>query len=141
MGKVNMNYKFETFEGKAISRETGETRKVKKGDEEVEEAVTEPTRLKHICISALMNPEIEMGPDLKPRAVQIDGNQKFDRWHLASKIYNANGIVELDSKEEITPLKDLIGKGYGPIIVGQAWDALEGKLGMEVKETIPGNKK
>ena len=141
MGKVNMNYKFETIEGEAIPRETGKTRKVKKDGKEIDEVLTEDTRLKHICISVLMNPEVEMGPDGKPRAVEIDGNKKFDRFHLASKIYNANGIIELDSKEEITPLKDLIGSRYGPLIVGQAWDALEGKRGLEVKKTIPNNKK
>ena len=135
MAKVNMNYKPRTFEGESIPRDTGKTKKVVINGQEIEKPITEDYTLKSICIDVLFSPE--MTPDGRP--VQVDGIKKFERWELASKIYNANGIIELKS-EEVTQLKDLIGKGYGPIIVGQAWEALEGKRGLEAKETIPSKK-
>ncbi|MCK4788372.1 MAG: hypothetical protein KAV87_31825 [Desulfobacteraceae bacterium] len=140
MAKVNMNYKFKTFEGETIPRDTGKTRKVMKGGKETKEVLTEDTVLKRVCIDALLNPEIEISPDGNPRPVEVEGPKKFERYGLASRIYDANGIMELQS-EEITLLKDLIGKGYGPIIVHPAWDALEGKIGLEAKKIIPAGKK
>lgn len=135
MPKVNMAYKFRTLEGKAIPRDTGKTKKVKKGDKEVKEPIYEDLKLKHICIDALLNPEV----DEKGNPVNVVGTKKFDRWELAAKIHNSNGIIELSSDDKDL-LKDLIGKGYSPIIVGQAWEALEGKRGLEAKETIPKKK-
>lgn len=126
MAKINMDYEFKTFDGESVPRDSGKTKKVKKGNEEIEEAVLEDTTLKHVCMDALLNPEVELGPDGKPRPVDISGQKKFDRWALATKINNANGVINLKS-EEITLLKNLIGKGFGPIVVGPAWDVLEGK--------------
>ena len=136
MAKVNMSYKFRALNGKPISRDTGETRKIMKDGKQVEEPITTDLDLKHICVDALFNPEL--GVDGRP--VQVEGQEKFDRYYLASRLYSSNGIVELKS-EQITLLKDLIGKGYGPIIIGQAWEALEGKRGLKAKETIPDGKK
>jgi hypothetical protein len=50
------------------------------------------------------------------------GQQKFDRWKLASKIEAGDGNL---SVEEIKLLKDLIGKSYGPPVVGPAWKLLD----------------
>lgn len=139
MAKVNMNYKFRTLEGETVPRDTGKTRKVIKDKKEIKEAITEDSKLKHVCIDALLNPETEIGPDLKPRAVEIDGNKKFDRWDLASKIHSSNGILDISSDEK-AQLKTLVGKRYGPLVVGQAWKALEGKIGLEPEKKIPSNK-
>jgi hypothetical protein len=56
---------------------------------------------------------------------QISGEEKAKRYLLATRIY-ANEELEL-TVEEIAKIKQLIGKGYGPLIVGQAWEMLEGK--------------
>jgi len=44
---------------------------------------------------------------------------------LATRIYANPEELDL-TIEEIAKIKQLIGKGYGPLIVGQAWDMLEG---------------
>ena len=139
MAKVNMSYKFKTFEGEAIPRNTGKTRKVMKDGRETEEILTEDTKLKHVCIDALLNPEVEIGPDGKPRPVEVEGSKKFERYVLASKIYDVNGIMDLES-DEITELKNLIGRAYGPLIVHPAWEALESRIGLEAKKIIPKEK-
>jgi len=73
-------------------------------------------QLKDACVNSLMaNVEKE----------EIDGVEKMKRYLLATKIQKAN---ELDLKsEEITKLKEIIGKAYGVMIVGQAYEMLEGK--------------
>lgn len=71
-------------------------------------------QLKDVCINALMA-NIE--------GDKIDGLEKMKRYLLATKIQKAN---ELDLKsEEIVKLKELIGKVYGVLIVGQAYEMLE----------------
>lgn len=135
MAKINMNYKFLNFQGNSFPYPTGKTKKSTKAGKQIEEEIMEDMRLKHICIDALLNPE----PTPDGRPINVEGSKKFERWELASKIYTANGIIELKS-EEIAQLKELIGKAYGPIIVGQAWEALEGKRGVEPKGKIPKNK-
>ena len=56
----------------------------------------------------------------------LSGEEKLKRWELAVKIKNGVDPVEL-SVEEIALIKKLIGKAYGPLISGQAWQMLEGK--------------
>jgi len=53
----------------------------------------------------------------------LPGEQKFERWRLANKIHGGD-VVEL-SIEEVALLKKLIGKAWGPLVVGQAWTLLE----------------
>lgn len=55
---------------------------------------------------------------------RIDGPEKHRRFKLWSKI-KAGGVQEI-SIEEAALFKSLIGMGWGPIVVGQAWDLLEG---------------
>ena len=55
----------------------------------------------------------------------LSGEEKAKRYLLATRVY-ANEELDL-TVEEIAKLKQLIGKGYGPLIVGQAWEMLEGK--------------
>ncbi|MDQ7799572.1 MAG: hypothetical protein RDU76_11635 [Candidatus Edwardsbacteria bacterium] len=59
------------------------------------------------------------------RDTAISGDEKAKRWKLACRIH---GQAEAEiSIEEAKLIKDLVGKYYGPVIVGQVWDALEGK--------------
>ncbi len=53
------------------------------------------------------------------------GEQKYDHYCLATKVVNG-GEVNLKS-EEISTIKEVIGKYMYPVVVGQAWDLLEGK--------------
>jgi len=107
MAKINMAYKFKTLDGKIIQ-----------GDDKGKEKFS----LKDACVDSLLNPE--MTPEGRP--VQIKGEDKLKRYLLAQKIHASNGMIEIQS-EEIALIKDLIGKSYAPLIVGQAWEALEGK--------------
>jgi hypothetical protein len=55
----------------------------------------------------------------------LSGEEKAKRYLLATRIY-ANDELDL-TVEEVAKIKQLVGKGYGPLIVGQAWEMLEGK--------------
>jgi hypothetical protein len=57
---------------------------------------------------------------------QLSGEEKLRRWELAQSIQHATDPVEIKS-EDITLIKKLVGKAYTTIIVGQAWQMLEGK--------------
>jgi hypothetical protein len=54
----------------------------------------------------------------------LAGAEKLKRYKLAMRI--SNDETEFES-EEVTLFKTLTGKAYGPIVVGQVWDTLEGK--------------
>ena len=59
------------------------------------------------------------------RDTTISGDEKVKRWKLACRIHTQDE-AEI-SIEEAKLIKDLVGKYYGPVIVGQVWEALEGK--------------
>ena len=73
--------------------------------------------LKQFCIEPLLA--------TFPDEQNLAGEEKLRRFLLASKIHWADGEAELMA-EEISLVKKLIGKGYGPLVVGQAWKMLEG---------------
>ena len=54
------------------------------------------------------------------------GEEKAKRYVLATRIYANSEELDL-TVEEIAKIKQLIGKGYGPLVVGQAWEILEGR--------------
>ena len=54
------------------------------------------------------------------------GEEKAKRYLLATRIYANPEDIDL-TVEEISKIKQLIGKGYGPLVVGQAWEILEGR--------------
>ena len=59
---------------------------------------------------------------------RLSGEDKVKRWELAMRIKKLpSGAADLTA-EEVALIKSLIAKAYGPIIVGQAWAMLEGKL-------------
>jgi len=80
-----------------------------------------PLILKDICITALLTPN-----------QQEDEKKKWDKYELYKKL--REGVkegedinVELKS-EEITLLKQAVGKTQTPLIMGQCWEFLEGGL-------------
>jgi len=57
----------------------------------------------------------------------LSGEEKVKRFVLATRIESNSN--DMDFKvEDVAKIKQLIGKGYGPLVVGQAWEMLEGKL-------------
>ena len=56
---------------------------------------------------------------------KLDGKEKYRRGALASRIYGTKEPIALDV-DDVKLVKDLIGKIYGPRIVKEAWDLLEG---------------
>jgi len=54
----------------------------------------------------------------------LGGEEKTRRWVLATMIEANPEKIDLTS-EQIALIKKLIGKAYGPLIVGQAWELLE----------------
>ena len=71
--------------------------------------------LQSIATQALLNMS-EKDPDSQ------NGEQKAKRYELAMKIFNDTEELSID---EAKLLKDLIGRYFNPIVVGQAWKALE----------------
>ena len=56
----------------------------------------------------------------------VDAKTKYDWGHLANMIHDSKGEIDLQH-DQLQLLKNRIGKLYGPLIVVQAWDLLEGK--------------
>lgn len=56
-----------------------------------------------------------------------DGKSKYVRYDLFKRIMEVEESIELES-EEIASIKKLIGEIKPPLIMGQAWDMLEGKI-------------
>lgn len=79
-------------------------------------AVTKPFTLKEAAISALMMVDPQ-------KITTTPGTEKMRRFALGLKLHNGKYDI---SAEDVTLLKMLIGEGYNPMIVGQAWDLLEG---------------
>jgi hypothetical protein len=71
-----------------------------------------------------------------PDEANLAGAEKFKRWQIASKIQSDPNVTL--SAEEVTLLKDLIGKGFPAVVVGPAWQALD--PGAVSKSTTPPKK-
>lgn len=54
----------------------------------------------------------------------LSGEDKLKRWELAMKVKRSPDPVDLTT-DEVVLIKKLIGKAYGPVISGQAWQLLE----------------
>jgi hypothetical protein len=67
---------------------------------------------------------------LSADADKLDGPAKYQRYEFAKKIQDAEGDLEC-TVEEVTMIKDCIGKvpNFGIVVVGAAYDILEGKNG------------
>lgn len=54
----------------------------------------------------------------------LPGTDKVRRYELARKV-RKGGVVEVTA-EDAALIKQLIGKAYAPLVVGQAWGMLDG---------------
>ena len=80
-----------------------------------QEAVEAPT-MRDVCVKALV--------ELTRSDQEMSGKEKFEMGMLAQKIYQEDEpdlIVE-----DVSKLKDRIGKLWGPLVVAWAWNALDG---------------
>lgn len=60
---------------------------------------------------------------LVQRDDRVNGGEKFKRYQIAQKIHGKD-LIDL-TLDEIVLIKDLIGKAYGPAVVGPAFNLLE----------------
>lgn len=91
---------------------------------EVKDGAHVPT-LKQICITALGS-TYKDEVDAQGRET-ITPEEKYQRGKLADKIGHSSGDISL-SPEDLTLLKKLIGKAYGPLIVAPSWSMLDPTL-------------
>jgi len=68
-----------------------------------------------VCVNALLS---TAQSDTTP------GQEKAARYKLAMKIHGEAGDVDVTA-EDISRMKDLCGKIYGPLVVGRVWELLE----------------
>lgn len=73
--------------------------------------------LKKVCINALL---AELPQE------QVDPTEKYDKYKIFQKLHKADKKIELDSKE-LELVKKWIGKYWETLVMGQAYDMLEGK--------------
>ena len=73
--------------------------------------------LKEISVEALLS--------FDPTDKAVKGPEKARRFDLAILINKNGGKLKVES-EDIVLMKELIGDGYPPIVVGQAYKFLEG---------------
>ena len=96
--KIDFNKKFTNFNGEVLK------------DSQSQKELS----LKDVCVEALM---------VVDQKEEIEGKEKVKRYNLALDIYN--GKKESLSSEDIVLLKELIGKYFTTIVVGQALQMLE----------------
>lgn len=85
----------------------------------IKEGETQLT-LRSICVNALT---LDGGP---PSGATDSGAEKFRRYELARKIHASVGELDLAS-DEIVCIKTAVAKSYITLVVGQAFNLLEGK--------------
>jgi len=86
---------------------------------ELKDKDNKPLLLKTILINVLLEPS---------QSKDITGENKLKRYNLASDIQAASlasGKYIVLSIDDTKLLKDLVGKLYPPLIVGQVWNVLE----------------
>lgn len=101
--KIDVTQTFKTLSGQVL-----------KDVDENKQAVDATLRL--AIVNSLLAPS---------KAKEESGIEKVKKYELAKRVY-VGGEVEL-SAEEITLIKEGIGRLFQPIIVGQAFDMLEGR--------------
>jgi len=124
--KIDFNYKFKTLEGKVIPERPDE---VDPKDKNKTTKKYPAFTLKALCVSVLLNAGSDeiVCPRCKhviKKELDLAGDEKAKRFMLATKIYNGDGLVDIDD-DSIKLLKGLIGKDYPPLTVGQAWQTLD----------------
>lgn len=84
----------------------------------IESSANMPATIRGVCIEALLVSYTD--------EVNLTGEEKLARWLLATKLKVTSKEVEL-TVEEIAKIKKLVGKAFGPLVVGQVWATLEGE--------------
>ena len=79
----------------------------------------EQMTVRSACIQALLTAD-----------EKATGQQKFDAFRLAQKIQEEDN-VHLKS-EDITTIKQAVGKIFVPVVIGRVWDALDPPKNLEV---------
>jgi hypothetical protein len=97
--KIDLTQELKDFDGKVIPSASGK-----------------PATVKGVVIDALIATYQD--------EANLGGEEKLKRWELASKINK--GDFDLTA-EDIVLAKKLVGKAYGPLVVGQVWNILEVK--------------
>jgi len=88
-----------------------------------------PLILKDVCITALLTPN-----------QQDDEKKKWDKYELYKKL--KEGVLEKDEilielkSEEITVLKQALGKTQTPLVIGQGWEMLEAGKTVSIDKPI-----
>jgi len=128
--KIDFNYKFKTFIGDPIREQASSLTIEQLLDIENwqefdnfrnELSKGKQSTLRSVATNVLLMTEIGGNG----RARELSGDKKVERYDLAMKIHKSpDGLVDLKS-EQVTLLKELIAKAYGPLMVGQAYEILD----------------
>ena len=127
--KININYKFETLEGEDVKDQASVLSVEELLAIETWEGFREfqgklekgkPFTLRKACVNVLLMTEL----DGTGRPKELKGEEKVERYELAKEIHKSGPLIDLQS-EQITLLKKLIARAYGPLTVGQAWKVLD----------------
>lgn len=126
--KIDFNTSFKRLDGKEIPERPDEVEKDKDGKEVIKKKHP-PFTLKTACVNVLLNEKIGVCvcPQCRTEVKvpeELSGEEKMNRFMLATKIYNGSGLVDIGTKD-IELLKDLIAKYYPPLTSGQAWEILD----------------
>lgn len=104
---INVSQKITTLDGQSIPANDGVSGELR------------PTILKDILVKAMMEPT-------QAETQTMKGEVKFKRYMLAQKIYQGEGVVDVEI-EDLALLRESVGKLFNPLVVGQVWKMLEGK--------------
>ena len=122
--KIDFGYQFINFDGSTIPERPDEP-VVIDGEVVIENGKptmkkSPPFTLRTACVNVLTMREV----DDRGKAKEISGKDKVKRYELAKRIYHSKELVDLQA-EEIALLKELVGRIYPPITVGQAFEILD----------------
>lgn len=85
------------------------------------------TTLRDICEQALLATHA----DERDLAVE----KKVERYNLFNLIHDADVVLDLEA-EQVSLIKTLIGKTFNVLIVGRAFDAIEGRTASAPGDTV-----
>lgn len=85
------------------------------------------TKMRDVFITALLAtfPE-EAVPNPHTGAPSLSGEEKAARFQLAVKITACTDLAYDFKPEDLVRLKTVVGKGYGPLVVGRVFEYLNG---------------
>lgn len=113
MMKIDMNRTIENLNGDEMQTNGGA------------EGEQKPLELGELAVNALISDASTEEPKPGRAPMPPSPKEKFERYLIAQRIHKVTDLVELTS-EEVTLIKNLIGKCHGVVIMGHAWKLLEG---------------